>query len=67
MNITIPHFNPPPHLKSLDVLAFNVYVYCRDQTDDKQVHLFDTSTGKPLNDGKPYLHKHEVSLNKMYA
>jgi len=32
----------------------------RDQTDDKQVHLFDTSTGKPLNDGKPFTHKHEI-------
>ena len=32
--------------------------------DDKNVHLFDTSTGKPLNDGKPFTHKQEVGHYK---
>ena len=25
----------------------------RDAMDDKAVHLFDATSGKPLNDGKP--------------
>ena len=33
----------------------------RDQADEKSVHLFDTSTGKPLNDGKPFIHKQEIA------
>ncbi len=43
----------------------------RDQNDEKVVHLFDASTGKPLNDGKPFSHRLEVSevaldqVNKM--
>ena len=32
----------------------------RDQTDERSVHLFDTSSGKPLNDGKPFTHRQEV-------
>ena len=33
----------------------------RDQADERSVHLFDTSTGKPLNDGKPFIHKQEIA------
>jgi intraflagellar transport protein 80 len=33
----------------------------RDQNDEKVVHLFDASTGKPLNDGKPFSHRLDVS------
>jgi intraflagellar transport protein 80 len=33
----------------------------RDQNDEKIVHLFDASTGKPLNDGKPFSHRLDVS------
>ena len=29
----------------------------RDATDEKAVHLFDASTGKPLNDGKPFVNR----------
>ena len=35
-------------------------VAVRDQTDEKTVHLFDSNTGKPLGDGKPFIHKQEV-------
>ena len=28
-----------------------------DQADERTVHLFDTSTGKPLNDGKAFTHQ----------
>ena len=42
-------------------------LYCctvlfRDQTDERNVHLFDTNSGKPLNDGKPFTHKQEVDI-----
>ena len=37
----------------------NVYIF-RDQTDEKTVHLFDSNTGKPLRDGKPFVQKQEV-------
>ena len=33
---------------SADTLAI------RDQMDEKIVHLFDATSGKPLNDGKPF-------------
>ena len=33
----------------------------RDQNDEKIVHLFDASTGKPLNDGKPFSHRLDVA------
>ncbi|ELT96334.1 hypothetical protein CAPTEDRAFT_168411 [Capitella teleta] len=32
----------------------------RDKTDEKVIHMFELSTGKPLGDGKPYIHKIEV-------
>lgn len=32
----------------------------RDKTDEKLVHLFDSTTGKALNDGKPWTHKTEI-------
>jgi intraflagellar transport protein 80 len=40
----------------------NLIIYSRDQVDEKNVHLFDTSTGKPLNDGKPFTHRQEVRV-----
>ena len=33
----------------------------RDQNDERNVHLFDASTGKPLNDGKPFVHRQEIA------
>ena len=30
----------------------------RDQNDERNVHLFDASSGKPLNDGKPFTHRY---------
>ena len=35
-------------------------VAIKDQSDEKSVHLFDTNTGKALNDGKPFMHRQEV-------
>ena len=31
----------------------------RDTSDEKSVHLFDASTGKPLNDGKPFINRNQ--------
>ena len=31
----------------------------RDTSDEKSVHLFDASTGKPLNDGKPFVNRNQ--------
>ena len=31
----------------------------RDTSDEKCVHLFDASTGKPLNDGKPFVNRNQ--------
>ena len=36
-------------------------VAIRDQADEKLVHLFDASSGKPLNDGKPFAHRLEIA------
>ena len=36
-------------------------VAIRDQNDERVVHLFDASTGKPLNDGKPFSHRIDVA------
>ena len=33
----------------------------RDAMDDKAVHLFDATSGKPLNDGKPFQHRLEIA------
>ena len=33
----------------------------RDQLDEKNVHFFDTSSGKQLNDGKPFQHRLEIA------
>ncbi|XP_068216977.1 intraflagellar transport protein 80 homolog [Palaemon carinicauda] len=32
----------------------------RDKNDEKLVHLFDSTTGKAMNDGKPWSHKLEI-------
>ncbi|XP_067950090.1 intraflagellar transport protein 80 homolog isoform X2 [Watersipora subatra] len=39
---------------SVDTLAV------RDKGNEKMVHLFDSTTGKPLGDGKPITHKHDI-------
>ena len=51
----------PEMLTSLTVTVSPDTIGIRDQTDEKSVHLFDTSTGKPLNDGKPFVHKQEIA------
>ena len=46
--------------ESLTALTMTISPYTigvRDQADERNVHLFDTSTGKPLNDGKPFTHQ----------
>ncbi|KAK2191278.1 hypothetical protein NP493_56g04017 [Ridgeia piscesae] len=35
-------------------------VAIRDKVDEKAVHLFDLMTGKPLGDGKPFIHTMDI-------
>ena len=51
----------PEMLTSLTVTVSPDTIGIRDQADERSVHLFDTSTGKPLNDGKPFVHKQEIA------
>ncbi|XP_076064271.1 intraflagellar transport protein Oseg5 [Oratosquilla oratoria] len=47
-------------LNSRTVSLANDTIVVRDKTDEKLVHLFDATTGKPLNDGKPWAHKLDI-------
>ncbi|KAK3862875.1 hypothetical protein Pcinc_031302 [Petrolisthes cinctipes] len=47
-------------LNSHTVSLSNDTLAIRDKTDEKFVHLFDATTGKGLNDGKPWSHKLEI-------
>ena len=51
----------PEMLTALTVTISPDTIGIRDQVDEKSVHLFDASTGKPLNDGKPFTHKQEIA------
>jgi intraflagellar transport protein 80 len=51
----------PEMLTSATVSLSTDTIAVRDQTDEKSVHLFDSSSGKPLNDGRPFTHRLEVS------
>ena len=50
----------PEALSRQTVSVSSDSVAVRDQTDEKTVHLFDSNTGKPLGDGRPYVHRQEV-------
>ena len=47
-------------LNQRTVSLTNDTIAVRDKTDEKQVHLFDATSGKALNDGKPWKHKNEI-------
>ncbi|XP_013386357.1 intraflagellar transport protein 80 homolog isoform X2 [Lingula anatina] len=47
-------------LNAQTVTISNDTVAIRDKTDEKVIHLFEATTGKPLGDGKPITHKLEV-------
>ncbi|XP_066266233.1 intraflagellar transport protein 80 homolog [Branchiostoma lanceolatum] len=50
-----------PDVLNVQTLAIsNDAVAIRDKKDEKVVHLFDATSGKPLGDGKPFVHKMEV-------
>ncbi|XP_019645032.1 PREDICTED: intraflagellar transport protein 80 homolog [Branchiostoma belcheri] len=50
-----------PDVLNVQTLAIsNDAVAIRDKKDEKVVHLFDAMSGKPLGDGKPFVHKLEV-------
>ncbi|KAI8515118.1 Intraflagellar transport protein 80 [Branchiostoma belcheri] len=50
-----------PDVLNVQTLAIsNDAVAIRDKKDEKVVHLFDATSGKPLGDGKPFVHKLEV-------
>lgn len=51
----------PDTLNKFTVSLSNSLLALRDKADEKVVHLFDTQTGKPIGDGKPYTHKLEVT------
>ncbi|CAN7997549.1 unnamed protein product [Ixodes pacificus] len=51
----------PDMLNRFTVALSNSIVAVRDKADERVVYLFDTQTGKPAGDGKPYVHKLEVT------
>ncbi len=52
----------PETLSTQTVSVSNDCIAVRDQVDERNVHLFDAQSGKPLNDGgRPYVHKQEVA------
>ena len=52
----------PETLNAAAVSVCNDTIAIRDQTDERNVHLFDASNGKPLNDGgKPLTHRQEIA------
>ncbi len=48
-------------LNAATVSVSNDTLAIRDQSDERAVLLFDALSGKPLNDGKPLVHRLEVS------
>ena len=52
------HGMRPETLNAMTVSLSNDTIAVRDQSDEKSVHLFDASSGKPLNDGKPFTHRY---------
>ncbi|XP_078612464.1 intraflagellar transport protein 80 homolog isoform X2 [Branchiostoma floridae x Branchiostoma japonicum] len=51
-----------PDVLNVQTLSIsNDAVAIRDKKDEKVVHLFDATSGKPLGDGKPFVHKLEVA------
>ena len=50
----------PDSLTSTTVSLSTDTIAVRDTADEKAVHLFDASTGKALNDGKPFSHRLEI-------
>ena len=52
----------PETLSAHTVSVSNDCVAVRDQADERNVHLFDAQSGKPLNDGgRPFQHRQEVA------
>ena len=51
----------PDILTSATVSLSPDTIAIRDQSDEKLVHLFDASSGKSLNDGKPFAHRLEIA------
>ena len=50
----------PETLTSTTVSVSPDTIAVRDNADEKAVHLFDASSGKPLNDGKAFMHRLEI-------
>ena len=48
----------PETLNSMTVSLSGDTIAIRDQNDERNVHLFDASSGRPLNDGKPFTHRY---------
>jgi hypothetical protein len=51
--------NFPTFLYQVSVSPDTVAI--RDQNDERVVHLFDITNGKPLNDGNPFAHRLDVT------
>ncbi|KAG8445234.1 hypothetical protein GDO86_010132 [Hymenochirus boettgeri] len=47
-------------LNERNVSLSNDTIAVKDKADEKSVYLFDALSGKPLGDGKPFLHKMEI-------
>ncbi|XP_055051737.2 intraflagellar transport protein 80 homolog [Misgurnus anguillicaudatus] len=47
-------------LNSLSVSLSNDIIAIRDTADERVIFLFEVLTGKPIGDGKPFIHKTEV-------
>lgn len=48
-------------LNASTISISNDTIAVRDQTDERNVHLLDAMSGKPLNDGKPLTHRQEIA------
>jgi intraflagellar transport protein 80 len=53
----------PDTLNGMTVSLSGDTVAVRDQNDEKNVHLFDASSGKPINDGKLFTHRSVTGHN----
>ncbi|XP_064456639.1 intraflagellar transport protein 80 homolog isoform X1 [Ornithodoros turicata] len=51
----------PDMLNRFTVALSNYLLAIRDKADEKAIHVFDIQTGKPAGDGKPFVHKLEVT------
>lgn len=51
----------PETLNAHTVSLCNDTIAVRDQSDEKNVHLFDATNGKALNDGRPFTHRQEIA------